>query len=288
MKVHSNPHTHTTFCDGRSTPQEQVLSALHKGFTTLGFSGHALTSFDLSCCMTLEKYPEYLRQLRRLRQQYWGQMNIVIGLEQDSAQLVQAEDFGLPAGTPKEEWPIQYRIASVHCIPSSAGGLPYVIDSTQEDVARCCDEAFGGDGLSMAKGFFKEAVRNAWEGQGDILGHFDLIRKLNNGRFFDEESEEYQKIALDALEAAAEAGVPFEVNTSGFRYGAQNQPYPAIFLLKRLAEKKIPVILSSDCHLASQLDFQFERTEELLRELGFDSVLELDGGAHLFKETSLR
>lgn len=60
------------------------------------------------------------------------------------------------------------------------------------------------------------------------------------------------------------------------------------FLLRRLAQRKIPIILSSDCHLASQLDFQFERTEELLRELGFDSVLELDGGAALFKETSLR
>lgn len=130
-----SPHSHHLLRRKKHTPGTGPVRP-SKGFTALGFSGHALTSFDLSCCMTLEKYPEYLRQLRRLRQQYWGQLDILIGMEQDSAQLIKAEDFGLPAGTPKEEWPIQYRIASVHCIPPPQGGLPYVIDSTQEDVAR--------------------------------------------------------------------------------------------------------------------------------------------------------
>ena len=288
MKICSNAHTHTTFCDGKSTPEEQVLSAISKGFVSLGITGHAFTAFDLSYCMKLEEYPAYLGELERLKKLYGDRLDLVIGMEQDLYRVISPVDFQLPPSASKEELPIRYRIASVHYIRDEQNDRYYEVDLSADELEACKNEMFGGDGLKMAERFYQESVRNAFEGQGDILGHFDLIRKLNNGRFFDEESPEYQKIALDALEEAAEAGVPFEVNTSGFRYGAQNAPYPAIFLLRRLAQRKIPIILSSDCHLASQLDFQFERTEELLRELGFDSVLELDGGAALFKETSLR
>ena len=36
-----NYHTHTTFCDGKSTPEEIVLEAIRLGMDTIGFSGHA-------------------------------------------------------------------------------------------------------------------------------------------------------------------------------------------------------------------------------------------------------
>ena len=42
----TNYHTHTTFCDGKSTVEEIVLSALAKGFDAIGFSGHGFTTFD--------------------------------------------------------------------------------------------------------------------------------------------------------------------------------------------------------------------------------------------------
>ena len=39
MKV--NYHTHTTWCDGRDTPEEMVQAALARGFAEIGFSSHA-------------------------------------------------------------------------------------------------------------------------------------------------------------------------------------------------------------------------------------------------------
>ena len=35
-----NYHTHTTFCDGKNTPQEIVEGAIQKRFDAIGFSGH--------------------------------------------------------------------------------------------------------------------------------------------------------------------------------------------------------------------------------------------------------
>lgn len=44
-------HTHTTFSDGRNSPEEMVLSAIGMVMSTLGISDHSYTSFDESYCI---------------------------------------------------------------------------------------------------------------------------------------------------------------------------------------------------------------------------------------------
>ena len=44
----SSYHTHTTFCDGKDSPEELVLEAIRLGCPEIGFSGHAHTAFDES------------------------------------------------------------------------------------------------------------------------------------------------------------------------------------------------------------------------------------------------
>ena len=41
MSYKQNLHTHSTFDDGKNTIEETVLSAIEKGFDSIGFSGHA-------------------------------------------------------------------------------------------------------------------------------------------------------------------------------------------------------------------------------------------------------
>lgn len=43
MKHLQNLHTHTIYCDGKDTPEEMILAACEKGFTSLGFSGHSFS-----------------------------------------------------------------------------------------------------------------------------------------------------------------------------------------------------------------------------------------------------
>ena len=47
-----NLHSHTTYCDGKNTPEEMVLAAMDRGFDVFGFSGHSYTAFDESYCMS--------------------------------------------------------------------------------------------------------------------------------------------------------------------------------------------------------------------------------------------
>ena len=64
----SNLHTHSTFCDGKSTPEDVVLSAIEKGFCSIGFSGHAHIDFDQSYCM--RDTDGYIAEIKRLKDKY--------------------------------------------------------------------------------------------------------------------------------------------------------------------------------------------------------------------------
>ena len=62
----TNFHTHTTFCDGKSTAEEVVRSAIEKGFTAIGFSGHGVTGFDPGYC--LKDIDGYRAEILRLQE----------------------------------------------------------------------------------------------------------------------------------------------------------------------------------------------------------------------------
>ena len=76
-------HTHSTFSDGKSTMEEQVLSAISKGFASVGFSDHSYTEFDLSYCMKLEQVPAYRQTIQDLAEKYADQIEVLMGLELD-------------------------------------------------------------------------------------------------------------------------------------------------------------------------------------------------------------
>ena len=73
-----NLHTHSTFCDGKNTAEEMVLSAIEHGLSVLGFSGHCFyplnpefyRPFDSLWHMPSDKISDYAAEVRRLKQKY--------------------------------------------------------------------------------------------------------------------------------------------------------------------------------------------------------------------------
>lgn len=95
-----NLHTHSTYCDGKSTIKEMIRSALLRDFEVLGFSGHSFTGFDTSYCMSSDGLMDYLDEIdeaKRLFEEdpeaakaYFapeivnaGDLRIYTGIEQD-------------------------------------------------------------------------------------------------------------------------------------------------------------------------------------------------------------
>ena len=78
----ANFHTHTTFCDGKNTPEKIVIAAIERGFSAIGFSGHGYTPFDLRYCM--KDTAGYVVEIEELKRKYKSKIQIYIGVEEDA------------------------------------------------------------------------------------------------------------------------------------------------------------------------------------------------------------
>ena len=81
--IRSNYHTHTVYCDGKSTVDQMARAALDRGMRALGFSGHSHTSYDESYCMSREDVPRYAADVRAAAERYAGRLEIYLGVEDD-------------------------------------------------------------------------------------------------------------------------------------------------------------------------------------------------------------
>ena len=187
----SSVHCHSTLCDGKNTLQEMAGAACAQGLTTLGFSGHSYTTPDREYCMTPGRTAQYRATIAKLKNEYRGKVDILCGIEWDL----------LSEGTPKG---FDYWIGSAHHLYGKNTEKYYEIDFRPEDLRDCIDNDFDGDPLAAVEAYFAEVEKIAAK-KPDILGHIDLVKKLNaDGSFFDEESPRYKAAALKALHAARE------------------------------------------------------------------------------------
>lgn len=80
MKLRADFHTHTTYCDGKSTPRQMVEAAYRMGLTDFGISGHAdFSMYEPGFGWSDEILEAYKKELRKLKEEYAGKMNLYIG-----------------------------------------------------------------------------------------------------------------------------------------------------------------------------------------------------------------
>lgn len=256
--LESTVHCHTNLCDGNNTPAEMAKAAFERGVKVLGLSGHSHMPHDDSYCMSTENTVRYRAEIQSLQVEYAGRMTVLCGLEWD-----QHSDENLT------DW--DYTIGSVHYVTGPKTGTRYTIDYREEDLRACLKE-FDGDGDAMAEAYFDAVAQVAVKGP-TILGHFDLLKKLNkSGAFFDENSPRWRAAALGALEAACGKVGALEINTGGVARGYREDFYPAMFVLERWRELGGKIVLTADAHQIEGLLFGFAQAAEYAKRAGFDHL----------------
>ena len=264
MRFPSSVHTHTTFCDGRDTPEAMARAAAEQGLTTLGFSGHSYAPQE-DFGIAPGALPAYIAQIRRLQHAYAGRLEVLCGIELD------------PDAPPTDLSPFDYVIGSCHSV-QGVDGRVYVVDGTPENLAEAIEKGFGGDALACAAAYYEQLTRFVLALKPTIVGHFDLITKFCEKQpLFDAESAAYREIACAALDRVLEAGLVFEVNTGAMARGWRTSPYPADFLLERIARSGGRVTLTADAHTKEQLTFGFDEALERIRRAGFAQIWTLTG-----------
>jgi histidinol-phosphatase (PHP family) len=239
-----------------------VLAAIDANMSEIGFSVHAPLPFRTDWAVKVERLNEYKSELCALRERYKEQIKIYIGIEQDYFSENSTEGF-------------DYVIGSVHHVESN--GRSYGVDASKDVTRDAVMDGFGGDVTAYYKAYF-EAVSEIYEKTHcDIIGHFDLIAKFSElDPLISESDPEYIRLRDSAIDALLETPAVFEVNTGAISRGYRTVPYPHPDVLERIKRAGKPVIVTSDTHAVSTLDFMINETAERLLASGIKVITSMD------------
>ncbi len=270
----TNYHTHSTFCDGKNTPEQIVQIALQKGFDALGFSSHSMYPFSSDWHLQSREHSAYAKEIHRLSKEYSNRIQVKLGFEADFIEGVCAPKMDRFA-----EFDPDYLIGAVHYVPGKKGFIE--ADGREADVLEGIKNYFDGDAKKAVQEYFYLERQMLKTCDFTIIAHCDLIKKQNGPKvaapLFDEKSEWYKKeIALLADEIAS-AGVVAEVNVGGMARGYMATSFPHGELLSLLIQKNVPLTLSSDSHSAETLDFAFDETIQMLKNAGCKEFAFIEG-----------
>lgn len=263
-----NYHSHTDYCDGFSTAEDMIKSAIEKGFNYYGVSSHAPLPFDTDWTMKEKDLNQYIDEINYLKQKYKDRITVLLGLEidylQDSESTLVKD--GLLSG-------IDYIIGSVHFLGKLKDATRWTVDYDKREFEKGIRESFDGDAKTAIKTYYKLIGDMAVVMKPDIIAHLDLIKKNNSGNYFFDESETwYVETVRNCLKRISKTSSIIEINTGGVARGYMTEFYPSDWILKEVLDMKIPVTISSDSHKSEDVAFGFNDAVLKLDVMGFEKV----------------
>ena len=248
-------HIHTTFSDGVGTVAECVEHAIAVGLPEVGLADHFSplqpTPWETASIpfALLDRYVEEVHEARRA----YPEITVLLGVEAD---YVPGQEAELDAVL--SSYPFEFVIGGVH-----------VVDGFEfDDPARRGDSRWADpDALFVA---YYEKVRRAAEyGRFDVIAHLDYI-----GLWGHVPGPAVHAGIAAALAAIASAGGAIELNTDRITDPA-GVMYPSHDVLCAARERGIPLVLSSDAHVAEHVGRLWDEGIARALEAGYRSSLRL-------------
>ncbi len=253
-----NFHSHTQFCDGRDVMENFVKSAISLGYKHYGFSPHAPIAVESSCNMSEEDVPVYLAEVKRLQSLYGDKINLYASMEIDYL-----NDECSPATEYYQQLPLDYRVGSVHFVPTQSG--EYIdCDGRFERFKTKMQMCFDNDIEYVVRTFYAQSQRMIEAGGFDIIGHFDKIG-LNASLYHPgiEDEPWYAQLVSETLDAILDHNLLVEVNTKSVQQYGRTFPHERYY--RWLSERNAIVVVNSDAHYPDLIDASREQVIKKLR-----------------------
>jgi histidinol-phosphatase (PHP family) len=168
-----------------------------------------------------------------------------------------------------------YVVASVHLVDYVDGWA--IISESGTTRAYFTDH----DQYQAYRPYFEELWLAACSGLGDVLGHFDLVKRYGTAHYGPFVPAVFEGEIRAVLGAAVERGVGLEINTSGWRQ-LPGEPYPTRTILRWYRQLGGEILtIGSDAHHTADLAAGVAEAQELAREVGFRALV-------TFKERQVR
>jgi histidinol-phosphatase (PHP family) len=231
-------HVHTARCGhAGGAARDYVLAALSRGLAEIAFTDHVPLYFlpgedpDPGIAMTRAELPAYVEEVRALREEFAGRIDVLLGLEADYAE---GHEAALEEILRAHDWDVI--LGSVHWV---AGDW---IDAPGSGKRH---ETEGS--AVLWREYYRLLAKAAASGLFDVITHFDLPKKFGHRM-----PPEAADAEAGAVNAARAAGVAIEISSAGLRKTVKEE-YPAPPLLKKLVGAGVPIVFSSDAHAPAEV-----------------------------------
>ncbi len=247
-------HTHNTFShDGIQTPEEQLNTAIEKGFKGYAVTDHCEIE-DSNWIEVCEKnIPLSIAKATEFKKQYADKIIISVGAEIGGA-LFEKEK----ADKIIKENNLDFILCSCH---NAKGQHDYCQKNYTKEK----------DIPALLRNYFEILEESSRVCDFDSLSHITYPLRYITGNYgIAVDMNQYKSIIEKTLVNLIKRDKAMEVNTSGFRQkiGVSMPDGNIINLYKKLGGKLITI--GSDAHKSEDMGKDFDRTFTLLKECGFD------------------
>jgi len=246
-------HVHTRFsCDSETLMSAACEAAITQGIAEVAFTDHL--DFGPADPPGYFRPLEYLAAIEQCRARYADRLTIRAGIEAGEPHLFPSETQAiLSVG------PFDYVIGSAHYADGMqpAWKRPFF----EQPMRRACEA------------YFQQVVRLAADGEFDILGHLDLIKRDARKYHLPYDGPgPYADLIRTALRSLVERGKGLEINTSPLRRG-QPEPCPSLEILQWYRELGGEILtFGSDAHTARDIGADFDVALAIAQAAGFDRL----------------
>lgn len=253
-----NFHSHTQFCDGRANMVDIVNAAIDAGLQHLGFTPHSPIPVESPCNMKAIDVDTYINEFNRLKSEYSDRINLYMSMEIDYL----GEQWNA-ANAYFSSLPLDYRLSSIHFIPSQDGTL-IDVDGSAARFIENVHKHFHSDIRYVVDTFYQHTLDMIELGGFDIIGHFDKIG-WNASSFQPgiEDENWYRKHIDNVIDALKSSGIVVEINTKAWlppvgcsaetaaTYDSRLFPSPTV--IRRLRDVDVTLAVNSDVHYTERI-----------------------------------
>lgn len=240
-------HMHTAYSDGSDTYPAYLEVARKKDLAEIGFTDH-ITLETVDWCVNEIDYPVLKENLSNLCNNFSEDVQVRFGLEVD---YFEGREMDLRRII--SYFPVDYVIGSVHFLGQ------WNFDSDESLYGKWPND-------ELYRRYFEQVQKAAKSDLFDVIGHFDLIKKL---RCWPETDQ--TPLFEETLKVLKEADVVMELNTSGLDRPC-GEFFPNIKILEMASKIGIPVTLGSDAHKPDQVGRHFNEALAMLKQVGYTRI----------------
>lgn len=266
-------HTHTNYCDGKSSIRSLIERAISLEMSAIGFSSHAPLSIDVDWAMCDIEVGMYAEEILLMKEEYASQIEIFLSLEIDYIPGYTLDFEGW-----KQDYELDYTIGSIHIVKSENDEL-WFLDGPLSNYDNGILNIFDGNAQKAVECYYRQLMEMITTQKPDIVGHIDKIIMNNKGRYFSGEEKWYVDL-LDELIGVLKVNKSIiEVNTRGIYTGKCDFTFPNTKFITKCVNAGIPLTVSTDAHHVDQLLLEFDNTCKLLSDLKCKNIVRFSNGA---------